>query len=64
MNWILEHYNDILAAIGAVVTAASSIVLLTPSTRDDEFLGRIIAFIEKFSVFSKNVVVPPPKKTK
>jgi len=53
MEWIQTHYQDVLAAIGALVTAASSIVLLTPSTRDDEFVGKLVKLIEKFSVFEK-----------
>jgi len=53
MDWIVAHYNEVLAIIGAVVSAATMIVALTPSTRDDEILGKIISFIEKFSVITK-----------
>lgn len=53
MDWIQTHYQDILKVIGALVTAASTIVLLTPSTRDDEIVGKIMKLIEKFSVFEK-----------
>jgi len=53
MDYVLQHLNEILAAIGAVVTAASMIVALTPSTKDDEFIGKIVKFIEKFSVVAK-----------
>lgn len=53
LEFITTHYNEILAAIGAVVTAASAIVALTPSTKDDEVLGKIISFISRFSVFNK-----------
>ena len=53
MDWIVQHFQDIMAAIGAVVSAASAIVALTPTTKDDEFLGKIVTFIEKFSVVSK-----------
>lgn len=53
MNFILEHYDEILAAIGAVVSAATAIVALTPSTRDDAILGKIVKFIELFSVVTK-----------
>ena len=53
MDYITAHLDQILSAIGAVVTAASAIVALTPSTRDDEVLGKIIGFIERFSIFNK-----------
>lgn len=53
MDWLINNYDAIFAAIGAVVTAATAIVALTPSTKDDEFLGRIVKFIELFSVVTK-----------
>ena len=53
MEWVAAHYNEILAAIGAVVTAASAIIALTPSTKDDEVLGKIMLLVEKFSIFNK-----------
>ncbi|MGE0190305.1 MAG: hypothetical protein AB7G80_09030 [Dongiaceae bacterium] len=53
MNWLFEHYTEVLAAIGAVITAASMIVVLTPSTKDDEILGKVIRFLEMFSIFNK-----------
>lgn len=52
MDWILENYMAIFATIGAVVTAASSFVKLTPSTEDDEFLGKVVRFLEIFSIFT------------
>jgi hypothetical protein len=53
MNWISENYDNILAVIGAVVTLASTIVALTPSTKDDAVVGKIVEFIAKFSVFNR-----------
>lgn len=53
MDWIIAHYNEILAIIGGVVSLASAIVALTPSTRDDEILGKVMLFLEKFSIFTK-----------
>jgi len=48
-----ENLDKIFIAIGALVAAASTIVALTPSTKDDEILGKIVKFIELFSVFNK-----------
>lgn len=53
MEWLINNYQDILAAIGAVVTAATAIVALTPSTRDDAILGKIVKVFELFSVVNK-----------
>jgi hypothetical protein len=57
MNWIAEHYQEILFIIGSVVTTASAIVALTPSTKDDEILGKIVKFLEYFSIFNKKTKV-------
>lgn len=50
---IIANLDKILIGVGALVTAASTIVALTPSTKDDEILGKIVKFIELFSVFNK-----------
>jgi hypothetical protein len=57
MEWITAHYQDILFIIGSIVTTASAIVALTPSTKDDEFVGKIVKFLEYFSVFNKKTHV-------
>lgn len=53
MEWILTHYTDVFAIIGQIVAVASTIVVLTPSTKDDEIVGKIVDFISRFSVFNK-----------
>lgn len=53
MEWILAHYNEVFAIIGQVVIVATGIVALTPSTRDDEFLGKVVGLIEKLSIIAK-----------
>ncbi len=50
MDFIVNHYQDILAIIGAVVSLATLIVGLTPTTKDDEILGKIVRFLDMFSV--------------
>lgn len=53
MDFITNHWNDILAVVGAVVSLATLIVGLTPTTKDDEILGKVVKFIELFSVLNK-----------
>lgn len=53
MDWLFSNYENIFAIIGAIVSVASMIVALTPSTSDDAFVGKVVAFLEKFSVFNK-----------
>jgi len=50
MEFITQHYQDILAIIGAVVSLATLIVGLTPTTKDDEILGKIVRVLDYFSV--------------
>lgn len=54
MDWLTEHWVDIFAVIGGLVTAATTIVRLTPSTKDDEILGKVIKILDWFSVVNPN----------
>lgn len=38
MDWITQHYQDILTIIGALYTIAVVVVKLTPTPKDDEVL--------------------------
>lgn len=51
LKLILENLPAALTALGATVAAASAWVLLTPSPRDDEVVGKIRAFVERLSAF-------------
>ncbi len=61
--FVAAHYADILAAVGAVVTAASVIVKLTPSQADDAVLAKVIKVLDYVSVFNPkgSIVVTQPK---
>lgn len=50
LNFIAEHYDEILAIIGGIVSIATIITRLTPSTRDDEILAKIVNILSKFSI--------------
>lgn len=52
INFIQSHYDELLAIIGGVVSTASIIVKLTPTTKDDKVLKYIINFLAKFSIFN------------
>lgn len=45
MDWIVEHWKDILAIIGAVVSLATLITAITPTQRDNEILAKIIKIL-------------------
>lgn len=54
MENIIEYANQALAVIGALVTAATVIVRITPTTRDDSVLEKIIHILDFFSVVNPN----------
>jgi hypothetical protein len=47
--WISAHWADILAVYGGVVVLATAIVKLTPTTKDDDILGKVIKLVDYFS---------------
>ena len=65
MSWIIEHWADLLAIYGGIVAVSTVIVRLTPSTKDNEILEKIIKFFDKFStVFTKEDAEKIAKATK
>lgn len=50
MTWIIEHWQDILAIIGGVVSVSTVIVKLTPTTKDDSVLNTIIKVLSALSL--------------
>lgn len=52
MEWITTHWQDILAWIGGIVTAASIIVKLTPTQKDDNILAKVIKILAALSLFN------------
>lgn len=43
--WITEHWKDILAIIGAIVSLATLITAITPTPKDDAILAKIIKIL-------------------
>lgn len=52
MNWIVEHWKDVLAIIGGIVTVASLITKITPSQKDDNILAKIIKILAVIGIFN------------
>lgn len=50
INWCTQHWQDVLAIIGGVVSVATIIVKLTPTQKDDAVLGKIIAVLSALSL--------------
>lgn len=56
ITWIKDHTAEIWTVTASVITVASVITKLTPSTKDDAFLARVIAFL----ALNKPGAPPPP----
>ena len=50
MEWITNHWTDILAWIGGVVSCATIIVKLTPTQKDDTILAMVIKVLSALSL--------------
>ena len=52
LTFIQNHYDELLAIIGGVVSIATIIVRLTPTDKDNKVLEKIINFLAKFSIIN------------
>lgn len=50
LDFIINHYDELLAIIGAIVSLSTIIVKLTPTTKDDAILKTLIGYLESFSL--------------
>ncbi len=50
VKWLAVNWSNILLAITSLVTAASIIVKITPSQKDDAILAKIIAVLKIISL--------------
>ena len=50
ISFIQNHWDELLAIIGGIVSIATIIVKLTPTDKDNKVLEKIINFLAKFSV--------------
>lgn len=46
IDFILQNKEGILHALTAVVTAASAIAALTPTPKDDTFIGKLYKLVD------------------
>ena len=53
LDWIIEHWDDMLAIYGGIVAICTVVVKLTPSVKDDEIFGKVIKILDTFSTAFK-----------
>jgi hypothetical protein len=61
VEWIIGNWAGIAEGIAAIIGAASIIVKLTPTLKDDNILLPIIKFIGKFIALNTQTPVNRPK---
>ena len=55
VGWVQANWVQIAQAIASVIAAASIIVKLTPTIKDNEILEKIIKFIGKYIALNRTV---------
>lgn len=62
VNWLFEHWDDVLAIIGGVVTVVSIIVKLTATEKDDTAWAKILKVLAALSLVNPDGSVIGKKK--
>ena len=44
--WLSQHSDQIIDALTAIVTGASALAALTPTPKDDTFLGKVYKLVD------------------
>ena len=61
MEWIINHWGDLALIVTGVISVASVIAKLTPTTVDDNILGKFIILMDKLGLNNKPTVVKSDK---
>ena len=62
VNWLFEHWDDVLAIIGGIVTVVSIIVKLTATEKDDTVWSKILKVLAALSLVNPDGSVIGKKK--
>lgn len=46
INWVTGHWVEIGSAVALIMAAVRAVVALTPTKKDDEFVGKIIKVVK------------------
>lgn len=63
IQFVADHYKEVFAAIGALVTAATVVVKLTPTQQDDAILAKVVSVLNYFSVIEAKPHTPADGKS-
>ena len=46
ITWIVSHSDQIIGALTSIVTGASALAALTPTPKDDTFIGKLYKIVD------------------
>ena len=62
VNWLFEHWDDVLAIIGGIVTVVTIIVKLKDTEKDDTAWAKILKVLAALSLVNPDGSVIGKKK--
>lgn len=62
ITWLSEHWDDVLAIIGGIVTVVSIIVKLTATDKDDTVWAKVLKVLSALSLVNPDGSVIGKKK--
>ena len=62
ITWLSEHWEDVLAIIGGIITVVSIIVKLTATDKDDTVWAKILKVLSALSLVNPDGSVIGKKK--
>lgn len=60
LDWLIEHWTEIVAVAGAIVIIARIIVKLTPTPKDDAILAKVIEVLKTIGLSLADTPRKPP----
>lgn len=59
VNWVMNNWVEISAAVSGIVVAARIVVKLTPTPKDDNALAFVIGLLKHVGLTSDTIVKKP-----
>jgi len=54
MDWLIDNWQNLVAAVGGLVIAARIIVILTPTPKDNKVVENIVRFLKQIGLHVKD----------
>jgi hypothetical protein len=59
MEWITNHWTDIVAIVTGIVTVASIIAKLTPTETDNAIIAKVLQIVDMLALNNKPTELKP-----